>query len=224
VRCLSYFRAGPAPSVHRRSHISDFDKHPRERPTGKIRTASRFSRWMRSRAASKPCDRDDHGFCFGGGLGARGWPAICAYCRRVRPVSPFRRRSLALATNIEGHKRLLETVGPRAVRVKLLFLGRRYWCRGGRHAWMVQRTCRMRIWKAFFSPTDGGNKFFLKPSRECGHFSMHNSKNDYREFVKASANRPCPMKAIDASVVASSSDLQEAAGLRGKTKARLRGS
>ena len=64
-----------------------------------------------------------HGFCMGGGLEIA-LACDLRYCGRSAQLG-IPAAKLGLAYNVEGHKRLLETVGHAAAR-EILFLGRRY--------------------------------------------------------------------------------------------------
>src|SRR6478735_2128000 len=102
--------------------ISDFDNIRAQKPTGKYE--SFMDQVLDAiQGSSKPSIAMIHGFCFGGGLEL----ALACDLRYCGTSAQFAipAAKLGVGYNIEGHKRLLETVGHARAR-EIMFLARRY--------------------------------------------------------------------------------------------------
>src|SRR2546422_452203 len=122
VRCVA-FRGAGAKAFSAGADISEFDKARAER--GSVAEYDDLlDRVLHSIQGSlKPSVAMIHGFCMGGGLEV----ALACDLRYCGESAQFGipAAKLGLAYNVEGHKRLLETVGHARTR-EIMFLGRRY--------------------------------------------------------------------------------------------------
>jgi len=122
VRCVA-FRGAGAEAFSAGADISEFDKARAER--GSVAEYDDLlDRVLHSIQGSlKPSVAMIHGFCMGGGLEV----ALACDLRYCGESAQFGipAAKLGLAYNVEGHKRLLETVGHARTR-EIMFLGRRY--------------------------------------------------------------------------------------------------
>jgi enoyl-CoA hydratase/carnithine racemase len=117
-----------------------------------------------------------HGFCLGGGLEVA-LACDLRYCGASAQVGIPAAR-LGLAYNIEGHKRLLETVGHAFAR-EIMFLGRRYSADEALRMGLVHKVL-----------PDGELETFteqiLKTLAENAPLAIANSKTIIEEYVKSS--------------------------------------
>ncbi len=122
VRCVA-FRGTGTEAFSAGADISEFDEARAER--GSVAAYDDLlDRVLHSIQDSlKPCVAMIHGFCLGGGLEV----ALACDLRYCGASAQFGipAAKLGLAYNVEGHKRLLETVGHARAR-EIMFLGRRY--------------------------------------------------------------------------------------------------
>src|SRR6267143_1897635 len=122
VRCVA-FRGAGAKAFSAGADISEFDKARAER--GSVAEYDDLlDRVLHSiQGSPKPSVAMIHGFCLGGGLEV----ALACDLRYCGESAQFGipAAKLGLAYNVEGHKRLLETVGHARTR-EIMFLGRRY--------------------------------------------------------------------------------------------------
>jgi enoyl-CoA hydratase/carnithine racemase len=124
----------------------------------------------------KPSVAMIHGYCFGGGLEI----ALACDLRYCAASAQFAipAAKLGLAYNVEGHKRLLETVGHARAR-EIMFLGRRYDAEAALAMGLVHKVL----------PTDGLEAFVhevLKTLCENAPLSIANSKTIIEEYAKSS--------------------------------------
>jgi enoyl-CoA hydratase len=117
-----------------------------------------------------------HGFCLGGGLEVA-LACDLRYCGASAQLG-IPAAKLGLAYNVEGHKRLLETVGHAFAR-EIMFLGRRYPADEAFDMGLVNRVLPDEELEAH---VDG----VLKTLCENAPLSIANSKIIIEEFVKAS--------------------------------------
>jgi enoyl-CoA hydratase/carnithine racemase len=140
-----------------------------------------------------------HGFCMGGGLEV----ALACDLRYCGESAQFAipAAKLGLAYNVEGHKRLLETVGHARAR-EIMFTGRRYDAADGLAMGLVHEIVADAELEVF---VDG----VLKTLTENAPLAIANSKTIIEEYVKASGAPD--HKAMDAAIdrCARSADYEE---------------
>src|SRR5207245_8761272 len=132
----------------------------------------------------KPSVAMIHGFCMGGGLEV----ALACDLRYCGESAQFGipAAKLGLAYNVEGHKRLLETVGHARTR-EIMFLGRRY---------SAAESLAMGLVHQVFPDAELENAVgeFLRILCENAPLSIANTKTILEEYVKPSgppdAGRP----------------------------------
>ena len=140
-----------------------------------------------------------HGFCFGGGL-ELALACDLRYCGTSAEFAIPAAR-LGVGYNIEGHKRLLETVGHARAR-EIMFLARRYNAEEAFVMGLVHRTVPDTELEGF---VDGA----LKTLSENAPLSIANSKMIIEEFVKASGEPDHARMKASIERCRNSSDLQE---------------
>ncbi|HVL35095.1 MAG TPA: enoyl-CoA hydratase [Burkholderiales bacterium] len=155
-----------------------------------------------------------HGFCMGGGLEV----ALACDLRYCGASAQFGipAAKLGLAYNIEGHKRLLETVGHAHAR-EIMYLGRRYSAAEALAMGLVNRVLPDEALEVFVSET-------IETLAQNAPLAIANSKTILEEYVKSSGapDRARMKAAIER--CAQSEDYQE--GRRAfmeKRKPRFRG-
>lgn len=122
VRCIA-FRGAGSEAFAAGADISEFEKHRAERSSVGAYD-DLLDRVLHSIQDSlKPSVAMIYGYCMGGGLEIA-LACDLRYCGRSAQFGIPAAR-LGLAYNVEGHKRLLETVGHARAR-EIMFLGRRY--------------------------------------------------------------------------------------------------
>ena len=163
----------------------------------------------------KPSVAMIYGFCLGGGLEI----ALACDLRYCAASAQFGipAARLGLAYNVEGHKRLLETVGHARAR-EIMFLGRRYNAEEALAMGMVHRIL----------PTDGLGAFVddvLQTLQDNAPLSIANSKTIIEEYVKSTGTPDAEQMRQSMARCAKSEDYVE--GRRAfmeKRKPRFRGS
>jgi len=147
----------------------------------------------------KPSVAMIHGFCMGGGLEVA-LACDLRYCGRSAQFG-IPAAKLGLAYNVEGHKRLLETVGHARAR-EIMFLGRRY---------AADEALPMGLVNAVYPDADLEAEVEKIISTLTGNapLAIANSKTIIEEYVKAEG-APDP-KAMQAAIerCAKSQDYQE---------------
>jgi enoyl-CoA hydratase/carnithine racemase len=123
----------------------------------------------------KPSVAMIHGFCLGGGLEI----ALACDLRYCGAGAQFAipAARLGLAYNVEGHKRLLETVGPARAK-EIMFLGRRYGAEDALAMGLVNRVL----------PDDELENYMLELTNtlsENAPLAIANSKTIIEEYVKS---------------------------------------
>jgi enoyl-CoA hydratase/carnithine racemase len=122
VRCVA-FRGSGTEAFAAGADISEFEKN-RDDPAAVGAYDDLLDRVLHSiQGSPKPSVAMIHGFCLGGGLEVA-LACDLRYCGRSAQFG-IPAAKLGLAYNVEGHKRLLETVGHARAR-EIMFLGRRY--------------------------------------------------------------------------------------------------
>jgi enoyl-CoA hydratase len=178
--------------------ISDFDNIRAQRPTGKYE--SFLDQVLDAiQGSSKPSIAMIHGFCFGGGLEL----ALACDLRYCGASAQFAipAAKLGVGYNIEGHKRLLETVGHARAR-EIMLLGRRYNAEEAVMMELVHRSMADAELGGFIDE-------IVKTLSENAPLSIANSKIIIEEFVKASGEPDHARMKASIERCRSSSDLQE---------------
>ncbi len=197
VRCV-VLRGSGTKAFTAGADISDFDNIRAERPTGKYE--SFLDQVLDAiQGASKPSIAMIHGFCFGGGLEL----ALACDLRYCGTSAQFAipAAKLGVGYNIEGHKRLLETVGHARAR-EFMFLGRRYDAQEALNMGLVHRAMPDGELEGFIDET-------VKTLSENAPLSIANSKTIIEEFVKASGEPDHVRMKASIERCRNSSDLQE---------------
>jgi enoyl-CoA hydratase/carnithine racemase len=124
----------------------------------------------------KPSVAMIYGFCMGGGLEVA-LACDLRYCGRSAQFG-IPAAKLGLAYNVEGHKRLIETVGHARAR-EIMFLGRRYHAEEGFAMGLVNQVFHD-------AELEGEVERIVKQLCENAPLSIANSKTLIEEYVKAS--------------------------------------
>jgi len=175
IRCV-VFRGAGTEAFAAGADISEFDK---------VRSASGavaeydnlLDRVLHSiQDARKPSLAMIYGYCMGGGLEI----ALACDLRYCGESAQFGipAAKLGLAYNVEGHKRLVETVGHARAR-EIMFLGRRYGAREAFEMGLVERVLPDGELDAFIEETS-------RSLCENAPLSIANSKTIIEEYVKSS--------------------------------------
>jgi enoyl-CoA hydratase/carnithine racemase len=213
VRCV-VLRGSGTQAFTAGADISDFDNIRAQRPTGKYE--SFMDQVLDAiQGSSKPSIAMIHGFCFGGGLEL----ALACDLRYCGTSAQFAipAAKLGVGYNVEGHKRLLETVGHAQAR-EIMFLGRRYDADEAVRMGLVNRAMPDAELESFVEEA-------LRTLSENAPLSIANSKTIIEEFVKASGEPDHARMKASIERARNSSDLQE--GRRAfaeKRKPNFRGS
>jgi len=197
VRCV-VLRGSGTKAFTAGADISDFEKIRAERPSGKY--DSFLDQVLDAiQGSSKPSIAMIHGFCFGGGLEL----ALACDLRYCGTSAQFAipAAKLGVGYNIEGHKRLLETVGQARAR-EIMMLGRRYNAEEAVTMGLVHRAMPD-------TELEGFTDEILKTLSENAPLSIANSKTIIEEFVKASGEPDHARMKASIERCRSSSDTQE---------------
>ncbi|MGQ0544334.1 MAG: enoyl-CoA hydratase [Betaproteobacteria bacterium] len=174
VRCVA-FRGAGAEAFASGADISEFSKLRAER-AAVSQYDGLLDRVLHSiQDSPKPSVAMIHGYCMGGGLEVA-LACDLRYCGRSAQFG-IPAAKLGLAYSVEGHKRLLETVGHARAR-EIMFLGRRYPAEEGLAMGLVQRVL----------PDEELEKFtmeVLDTLIQNAPLSIANSKTQIEEYVKA---------------------------------------
>jgi enoyl-CoA hydratase len=122
VRCVA-FRGAGTEAFAAGADISEFEKNRAERTSVAAYDGLLDQVLHAIQDSRKPSLAMIHGFCMGGGVEV----ALACDLRYCNASAQFGipAAKLGLAYNVEGHKRLIETVGHARAR-EIMFLGRRY--------------------------------------------------------------------------------------------------
>jgi enoyl-CoA hydratase/carnithine racemase len=178
VRCVA-FRGAGTEAFSAGADISEFQKIRAER-----QAVSQYDGLLDEvlhaiQDSRKPSLAMIHGFCMGGGLEVA-LACDLRYCgASAQFVIPAAK--LGLAYNVEGHKRLLETVGHARAR-EIMFLGRRYPADEALAMGLVHRVFPD-------AALQGEVEGILKALCENAPLAIANSKTIVEEYVK-SAGQP----------------------------------
>ena len=213
VRCVA-FRGAGSEAFSAGADISEFEKRrASEEAVGQY--DSLLDEVLHAiQDSRKPSVALIHGFCMGGGLEV----ALACDLRYCGTSAQFAipAAKLGIAYNVEGHKRLLETVGHARAR-EIMFLGRRYGAAEALAMGLVNRVLPDGELEAF---VDGVIKTLL----ENAPLSIANSKTILEEYAKAEGAPDHARMAAAIERCAKSEDYQE--GRRAfmeKRKPRFRG-
>ena len=122
VRCVA-FRGAGSEAFSAGADISEFEKNRAEGVTVAVYDGLLDQVLHAIQDSRKPSLAMIHGFCMGGGVEVA-LACDLRYCGSAAQFS-IPAAKLGLAYNVEGHKRLIETVGQARAR-EIMFLGRRY--------------------------------------------------------------------------------------------------
>ena len=198
VRCVA-FRGSGTEAFAAGADISEFDKIRSQRSS-----VAKYDRLLDEvlhsiQDSRKPSLAMIHGYCMGGGLEV----ALACDLRYSGESGQFGipAAKLGLAYNIEGHKRLLETVGHARAR-EIMFLGRRYDARQALLMGLVHEVHPDNELEAFVEKIIG-------VLCENAPLSIANSKTIIEEYVKSSGAPDRRKMAAAIARCAKSGDYQE---------------
>lgn len=174
VRCVA-FRGAGAEAFASGADISEFAKIRAERAAVSQYDGLLDQVLLAIQGSPKPSVAMIHGFCMGGGLEVA-LACDLRYCGRSGQFG-IPAAKLGLAYNIEGHKRLLETVGHARAR-EIMYLGRRYPADEALAMGLVHRVLPD-------SELDAYTQEVLKTLVENAPLSILNSKTIIEEYVKS---------------------------------------
>jgi enoyl-CoA hydratase/carnithine racemase len=178
VRCVA-FRGAGAEAFASGADISEFAKIRAER-AAVAHYDNILDRVLHSiQDSPKPSVAMIHGYCMGGGLEVA-LACDLRYCGRSAQFG-IPAAKLGLAYSVEGHKRLLETVGHARAR-EIMFLGRRYPADEGLAMGLVHRVLPDEDLERFTAEV-------LETLIQNAPLSIANSKAQIEEYVK-SAGQP----------------------------------
>jgi enoyl-CoA hydratase len=174
VRCVAFRGAGTA-AFSAGADISEFEQ-VRAQKAAVAEYDSLLDEVLHSiQDARKPSLAMIYGYCLGGGLEV----ALACDLRYCGQSAQFGipAAKLGLGYNVEGHKRLLETVGHARAR-EIMFLGRRY---------SAQEAFEMGLVHEVFADAEleGNVEKILASLASNAPLSIANSKTIFEEYVKA---------------------------------------
>jgi len=198
VRCVA-FRGAGSEAFSAGADISEFQKIRAER-----QSVSQYDGLLDEvlhsiQDSRKPSLAMIHGFCMGGGLEIA-LACDLRYCGKSAQFA-IPAAKLGLAYNVEGHKRLLETVGHARAR-EIMFLGGRYDAAQGLAMGLVHRVVADAQLEELVNSV-------LKILCENAPLAIANSKTIIEEYVKATGLPD--QKVMDAAIdrAARSADYEE---------------
>jgi len=175
VRCVA-FRGAGTEAFAAGADISEFEKNRSER--GAVaQYDDLLDRVLHSiQGSPKPTVAMIYGYCLGGGVEI----ALACDLRYCGASAQFGipAAKLGLAYNIEGHKRLMETVGHARAR-EIMLLGRRYNANEASAMGLVQRVLPDAELESHVDDV-------IRTLCENAPLSIANSKTTFEEFVKSS--------------------------------------
>jgi enoyl-CoA hydratase/carnithine racemase len=174
VRCVAFRGAGSG-AFSAGADISEFEKI-RAQKASVAEYDGLLDQVLRSiQDSRKPSLAMIHGFCMGGGLEVA-LACDLRYCGRSAQFG-IPAAKLGLAYNVEGHKRLLETVGHARAR-EIMFLGRRYSADEALQMGLVNRVVDDAALEAHVAEV-------LQTLSENAPLAIANSKTILEEYAKA---------------------------------------
>jgi enoyl-CoA hydratase/carnithine racemase len=174
VRCIAFRGAGTG-AFASGADISEFAKIRADHATG-TRYESVVDRLLLAiQGATKPSVAMIYGFCLGGGL-ELSLACDLRYCARSAQFG-IPAAKLSIPYSIEGHKRLLETVGHARAR-EIMFLARRYPADEALDMGLVHRVLPDEALEAYVGDV-------LRTLSENAPLAIANSKTQIEEHVKS---------------------------------------
>ena len=198
VRCVA-FRGAGSEAFSAGADISEFQKIRAEKESVAKYDGLLDEVLHSIQDSRKPSVAMIHGFCMGGGLEI----ALACDLRYCGESAQFAipAAKLGLAYNVEGHKRLLETVGHARAR-EIMFLGRRYDAAEGMAMGLVHAVV-----------ADAGLEAFVSERIETlaanAPLAIANSKTIIEEYVKAAGAPDHTVMAAAIDRCAHSADYEE---------------
>ncbi len=174
VRCVA-FRGAGTEAFSAGADISEFEKIRAQRSSVAEYDGLLDQVLHAIQGSRKPSVAMIYGYCMGGGLEVA-LACDLRYCSRSAQFGIPAAR-LGLAYNVEGHKRLLETVGHARAR-EIMFLGRRYPAEEALAMGLVHRVLANESLESFVEEV-------LKTLSENAPLSLANSKTMIEEYVKS---------------------------------------
>jgi enoyl-CoA hydratase len=174
VRCIA-FRGAGTEAFSAGADISEFDTKRADAATA-IEYEDHVETLLRAiQTSPKPSVAMIYGFCLGGGVEIA-LACDLRYCAASGQFGVPAAR-LGLAYNVEGHKRLLETVGHARAR-EIMFLGRRYNAEEALAMGLVHRVVAVEKLEEFTNEV-------LQTLCDNAPLAIANSKTIIEEYVKA---------------------------------------
>jgi enoyl-CoA hydratase len=198
VRCVA-FRGAGTEAFASGADISEFEKI-RSQQSAVHEYDELLDRVLHSiQDSRKPSVAMIYGYCLGGGLEIA-LACDLRYCGRSAQFG-IPAAKLSLAYNVEGHKRLLETVGHAHAR-EIMFLGRRY---------SADEALAMGLVNRVFSDAELERETGAIIATLCENapLSIANSKTIIEEYVKSSGTADAARMAASIERCASSDDYKE---------------
>lgn len=175
VRCV-VFRGAGSEAFAAGADISEFENNRAER-SSVVKYDDLLDQVLHSiQDSRKPSVAMIHGFCLGGGVEV----ALACDLRYCGQSAQFGipAAKLGVAYNVEGHKRLIETVGHARAR-EIMFLGRRYSAAEGYSMGLVHQVFDD-------DELESSVEQIVKTLSENAPLAIANSKTLIEEFVKSS--------------------------------------
>ena len=198
VRCVA-FRGAGTEAFAAGADISEFEKNRADRGAVSAYDGLLDQVLHAIQDSRKPSLAMIHGFCMGGGVEV----ALACDLRYCGESAQFGipAAKLGLAYNVEGHKRLIETVGHARAR-EIMFLGRRY---------SAAEAARMDLVHQVFPDAglEGEVEKILAALCENAPLSIANTKTIIEEFVKSEGTPDAAAMAAAMERCAKSADYEE---------------
>jgi len=198
IRCVA-FRGAGTEAFAAGADISEFEKNRAEK-TSVAKYDGLLDEVLHSiQDSRKPSVAMIHGFCLGGGLEI----ALACDLRYCGESAQFGipAAKLGVAYNVEGHKRLIETVGHAHAR-EIMFLGRRYSAAEALGMALVHRVFRD-------GELEGETAKIIDTLIGNAPLAIANSKTIIEEFVKSSGTPDAALMAAAMERCARSADYEE---------------
>lgn len=198
VRCIA-FRGAGSEAFAAGADISEFEKVRAQRSSVAEYDGLLDQVLHAIQDSRKPSVAMIHGFCLGGGLEV----ALACDLRYSGESGQFGipAAKLGLAYNVEGHKRLLETVGHARAR-EIMFLGRRYDAAEALAMGMLHKVVADNELESFVEKT-------IQTLCENAPLSIANSKTIIEEYVKSGGTPDAGRMSAAIERCARSADYQE---------------
>jgi enoyl-CoA hydratase/carnithine racemase len=174
VRCVAFRGAGTG-AFSAGADISEFEKIRAQQSSVAEYDGLLDQVLLSIQGSRKPSVAMIYGFCMGGGLEVA-LACDLRYCGRSAQFG-IPAAKLGLAYNVEGHKRLLETVGHARAR-EIMFLGRRYPAEEALAMGLVHKVLENDALESF---VDG----VMETLAANAPLSIANSKTQIEEYVKS---------------------------------------